>query len=132
MGTGAFARPAGRSPAIEKDPSTAQHITPMSIIDSPMVLSTSTRTRSLFGAHPQAITYSCTRNSSPYTKISAPRKIVVRAISADGTSFRHSFSVTSANEIPARNRNSGAGNVPPSCEYIKKRLCLACGLSQES
>ena len=45
--------------------STSQHTTPISIIERPMVLSTSTRSRSLLGAQPQAMRYSCSRKSSP-------------------------------------------------------------------
>ncbi len=41
-----------------------------------MVFRISTRSRSLLGAHPQEIRYSCTRNSRPKAKISAPRWIV--------------------------------------------------------
>src|SRR5579862_3918563 len=59
---------------------TAQHINPMSIIETPMVFRMSTRNKSLFGAHPHAITYSCTRNSTPNPKTSNPRQIVLRAI----------------------------------------------------
>src|SRR5438874_716129 len=59
---------------------TAPQLTPMSIIEMPMVLRISTRNRSLHGAQPQEIRYSCARNSSPKLKISAPRRIVVRAI----------------------------------------------------
>ena len=104
----------------------------MSIMERPMVFSMSTRSRSLSGAQPQAMRYSCRRKSRPKPKISAPRRIVARAICAGGRFFFHSFSVTSANEIPARNKNRGAGKVPPSCEYMKNLLCRAPGLSQES
>ena len=43
-----------------------------------MVFRTSTRSRSVLGAHPQAMTYSCKRNSRPKAKTSAPRRIVWR------------------------------------------------------
>ncbi len=59
---------------------TIQHIIPISMIEMPMVFRMSTRNRSLFGAHPHAITYSCTRNSTPSTNTSNPRQIVLRAI----------------------------------------------------
>src|ERR1700688_507410 len=97
-----------------------------------MVLSTSTRSRSLKGAQPQAIKYSCRRKSRPKAKISAPRRIVARAIRAGGRPFLHSFSVITADEIPATDKNNGAGNVPPSCEYMKNLLWRAAGLSHES
>ena len=45
-----------------------------------MVFSMSTRSRSLSGAQPQAIRYSCRRKSRPKPKISAPRRMVARAI----------------------------------------------------
>src|SRR5690349_10504995 len=85
---------------------TPQHSRPINIIESPIVLSTSTRSRSDQGAQGNAIRYSCRRNSNPSPKISAPRRIVVFAISFAGTSFLRSLSVTSANEMPARNRNN--------------------------
>src|SRR5580704_14872665 len=111
---------------------TSQHSRPIIIIERPIVLSTSTRSRSLSGAQPSAITNSCSRKSNAKPKISAPRRIVDRAISAGGRFFFHSFSVTSAKEMPARNKNNGAGKVPPSCEYMKNLLWRAWGLSQES
>ncbi len=58
--------------------------------------------------------------------------MVERAICAGGRFFCRSFCVTRANEIPARKRNRGAGNVPPNCEYMKKVVRRLAGLSQES
>ena len=49
-----------------------------------------------------------------------------------GQIFSRSLPVTKAKEIPARKRKRGAGKVPPSCEYIKKRLCRAEPPSHES
>ncbi len=60
-------------------------------MERPIVLSTSTRSRSLFGAQPQETTYSCRRNSRPKPKISAPRRMVVRAICAGGRFFLAKF-----------------------------------------
>ena len=111
---------------------TIQQVSPISIIETPMVLRISTRSKSVHGAQPQAIKYSCSRKSNPRAKISAPRRIVLRAIGPGATPLRISLSVTSANEIPARKRNKGAGSVPPSCEYIKKVDLRASGESQAS
>ena len=46
----------------------------ISIIEIPIMFRTSTRNRSVHGAHPQAIRYSCRRKSKPKAKISAPRR----------------------------------------------------------
>ena len=48
------------------------------------------------------------------------------------TPFLASLSVTRAKEIPARNRKSGAGNVPPSCEYMKNVVFRTSGDSHAS
>ena len=45
---------------------------------------TSTRSRSVQGAQGRPSTNSCKRNSKPKPKISAPRRMVVRAISIGG------------------------------------------------
>src|SRR5579872_1426413 len=111
---------------------TIQHSKPINIIERPIMLRMSTRNKSLHGAQPQAITNSCRRNKRPTPKISAPRRIVVHAIFPGGVSFWRILSVTSAKEIPARKRNSGAGKVPPNCDHIKKVLLRALPLSQES
>ena len=66
--------------ASRENDKTIQQSTPISIIETPMVFRMSTRNRSLFGAHPQAMTYSCKRNRKPKPKISAPRQIVLAAI----------------------------------------------------
>ncbi len=41
-------------------------------------------------------------------------------------------SVVNATAIPARNRKSGAGSVPPSCDHFESADWCAAGLSQES
>src|SRR5438093_8530091 len=110
------------SPAAHKS---SPQLAPMSIMEMPMVLRISTRNRSLHGAQPQEIRYSCARNSSPKPKISAPRRMVVRAICEAARSFCRSLSTTSANEMPARNKNNGAGSVTPNCDHMKKVLLLA-------
>ena len=117
---------------VELTLSTIQHMTPISIIETPIVFRMSTRSRSLHGAHPQAMRYSCKRNNRPSPRISAPRRIVVSAIAFGVAPFCRNLSVTRANEIPARNRNNGAGKVPPSCDHMKKVDLRASGLSQES
>ena len=47
---------------------TIQQRTPVRVMERPMVLRMSTRSRSLLGAHPQAMTYSCRRKSRPKAK----------------------------------------------------------------
>ena len=66
---------------------TTQQTTPINIIERPIVLRISTRNKSLHGAQPQAIRNSCSRNRRPSPKISAPRRIVVRAIWPAGRPF---------------------------------------------
>jgi hypothetical protein len=41
-------------------------------------------------------------------------------------------SVVNASATPARNKNSGAGSVPPNCEYRRKLLWREAGDNQES
>src|SRR5581483_1702209 len=100
--------------------SAIQQVNPSNIIDTPITFSTSTRNKSVHGAHPHAITYSCKRNKNPSARISAPREMVVLAISAGVVPFRSNLSITKAIEIPAKKRNKGAGKVPTICDHIKK------------
>ncbi len=97
--------------------SVAQHSTPINIIDSPKMFSTSTRSKSVHGESGKPSTNSWTRNNSPNPKISAPRKIVVRAIALRATPFSRSRCVAIADEIPAKKIKSGAGSVPRSCDH---------------
>jgi hypothetical protein len=106
--------------------------TPISIIETPIALRTSTRSKSVQGDHGWPSTNSCTRNSNPKPKISAPRRIVVSAISFAETPFARMRSVTSANETPTRKRNSGAGSVPPSCDHPMNADLRAAPPSHES
>ena len=64
-----------------------RHTTPISIIDAPIVFSTSTRSKSVHGAQGCPRRNSCTRKSRPRPKISAPRMIVVFATSLDERFF---------------------------------------------
>src|SRR5690348_611099 len=57
--------------------STAQQHRPISTIERPMVLRMSTRSRSVQGAQGKAMAYSCSLNSKPSPRISAPRRMVV-------------------------------------------------------
>ncbi len=59
----------------------SQQRTPINIIERPRVLRISTRKRSVHGTQWKPSAYSWTRKSSPKTKISAPRRMVVFAIS---------------------------------------------------
>ncbi|OLB16625.1 MAG: hypothetical protein AUH16_12885 [Acidobacteria bacterium 13_2_20CM_57_7] len=94
---------------------------------------TSTRSKSVHGDHGYPNANSCTRNSNPMPKISAPRRIVCLAIAFRAIPFSRNFSVTSANDTPARKINSGAGNVPPSRDHpISDDDFLASGLIHES
>ncbi len=111
---------------------TIQHMTPISIMERPMVFSTSTRSRSLHGAQPQAMRNSWRRNKNPKPRISAPRRIVVRATWLAEAPFCSNLPVTSAKEIPAKNKNSGAGSVPPICDHMKNLVFRASGLSHAS
>src|SRR5580704_14179268 len=77
----------------------------------------STRSRSVHGAWKKLRTYSCKRNSSANKKISPPRRIELLAIAFAFIPFARIRSVVNASDTPARNKNSGAGSVPPSCEY---------------
>jgi len=104
----------------------------ISIIEIPMMFRTSTLSKSDQGAHPQAIRNSCRRKRSPKAKISAPRRNMVRVITDAGRFLRISLSVTRAKEIPARNRKSGAGRVPRSCEVLRKVVLRASPPSQAS
>src|SRR6267154_4665601 len=94
----------------------AQVNSPISIIDSPKIFSTSTRNKSVHGALGYPKINSCPRNSRPNAKISAPRKIVVRAIALRATPFSRNRCVTIAEETPARKMNSGAGTVAAACD----------------
>jgi len=96
------------------------------------MFSTSTRNKSVHGEIGIPKINSCIRNSIPSPKISAPRDITCFAIAPRATPFPRSFSVTSATDTPAKNINSGAGNVPPICEYRKNSVFFASALSHES
>jgi len=111
---------------------TTQQTRAISIMEMPITFSTSTLSRSVAGDQGSPLTYSCTRNSNPKPRISAPRFSVVRPISSAEVDRCQSLSVTSANEIPAKKRNSGAGRVPPSCDHMKKVVFREPALSHES
>ena len=59
-------------------------------------------------------------------------RIVILAICAGVAPRWRDLSVTRANEMPARNKNSGAGSDPPNCDHMKKVVLRAGGASQES
>ena len=66
-------------------------------------------------------------------KTSAPRKIVCFAMVLRSIPFSRNFSVTNANDTPAKKMKSGAGNVPPSLDHaVNDDDFLASGLIQES
>jgi hypothetical protein len=111
----------------------AQHKTPISIMESPRIFSTSTRRRSVQGDHGYPSANSCKRNSNPSPKISAPRRIVCLAMALRSIPFSRNFSVTSANDTTAKKINSGAGKVPPSRDHaISEDDLFASGLIHES
>ncbi len=115
-------------PLAARDPNklpAIQQTTPINIIETPIVFKISTRNKSVHGAPPPPSNHSCTRNSNPSPRISAPRKIVVRAITFADAPRSRILSVINAKEIPARNKNSGAGKVPPSCDHQKNLECRA-------
>jgi hypothetical protein len=128
----ATTQPKSRARIFPLKASDIQQTSPNSIIDMPMVFRTSTRNKSVHGAHPQAITYSCKRNKNPSARISAPRRIVVLAMEAEDVPFCLNLSTTRATEIPAKKRNKGAGKVPPNCDHIKKVDFFALPLSHAS
>ncbi len=66
-------------------------------------------------------------------KTSAPRSIVCFAIVLRAIPFSRNFSVTSANDRPAKKMNNGAGSVPPSFDHpINDDDFFASGLIHES
>ncbi len=118
--------------AIEPPPSATQHNTPSKIIDNPRMFSTSTRNKSVHGEIGIPKINSCTRNNIPSPNTSAPRHITCFAIAPRAIPFPRNFSVTNATDTPAKNINSGAGSVPPICEYRKNSVFFASALSHES
>src|SRR2546429_4626768 len=78
------------------------------------------------------------RNNRPMPKTSAPRKIVCFAMVLRSIPFSRNFSVTKANDTPAKKMKSGAGSVPPSFDRseehtseLQSRLHLVCRLLLE-
>ena len=66
-------------------------------------------------------------------KTSAPRKIVYFAMALRSSPFSRNFSVTSANDTPAKKIKSGAGSVPPSFDHpVNDDDFFASGLIHES
>ena len=105
---------------------------PISMIEMPMVFRMSTRSKSVQGAQGMPSTYSCTRNSRPSPRISAPRRIALRAIWFAPIPFSRILPDTRAIETPARKRKSGAGIVPLSCDHFMNCESRALPPSHES
>src|SRR6185437_14093925 len=71
---------------------------PTRTIEIPIIFNTSTRHRSVEGAHGCPKQYSCTRKTRPSAKISAPRRIIRLPMTLALAPLRRMRSVTNAEE----------------------------------